>query len=182
MLKIQPTGLNEVLILEYDVNKDNRAVFHRTFSRELMLNSGILTEFTEEISYHPMKKNTLYGIHFQNHPKAQAKLLYCAKGRILDFAIDLRKNSSTYKKWISIELTEDNRKQLYIPHGFGHAALTLEDNSNIVMRIDNAFDTSLSRAIRYDDKDINLNITLSEIILSKQDTYAPFLVDSDCNL
>lgn len=133
MLKLHQTDLKEVLVLEYTVNKDSRAVSHRTYSCELMYNSGILTEFTEEISYHPMKQNILYGIHFQNYPKPQTKLIYCAKGRILDFAIDLRHNSSTFKKWISVELS-------------------------------------------------SLNIRTPEIILSKQDTYAPFLVDSDCNL
>ena len=168
--------------MEYAVNQDNRAIFHRTFSKELLLNSGVFTEFTEEISYHPMKKDTLYGIHFQNHPKPQAKLIYCAKGRILDFAIDLRSNSETYKKWVCVELNEDNKRQLYIPHGFGHAALTIADNSNIVMRIDNTFDPSLSKAIRFDDKDIALNIPASGIILSAQDSIAPFLADSDCNL
>ena len=80
MVKVTRLELPEVLLLEYPTNQDNRAVFHRTFSKEQMQQIGIKNEFVEEVTYHPFKKNTVYGIHFQNHPKAQAKLLYCTKG------------------------------------------------------------------------------------------------------
>lgn len=182
MLKVTRLELPEVLLLEYPVSQDNRAVFHRTFSKEQLLLAGIENEFVEEISYHPMKKDTVYGIHFQNHPKAQAKLLYCTKGRILDFAVDLRKASNTYKKWVSVELNADNKKQLLIPAGFGHAALTLDDDTNIMMRIDNCFDPSLSRAIQYNDPDLGLLLDVINPVLSVQDRDAPRLVDCDINL
>ena len=182
MLKVTKLEIEEVLLLEYEVSQDNRATFHRTFSKEQELIAGIDVSFIEEISYHPMKKGTLYGIHFQNHPKAQSKLIYCTKGRILDFAVDLRQNSTTYKQWVCIELSAVNKKQLLIPAGFGHAALTLEDDTNIIMRIDNYFDPHLSRAIRYDDPDLALSFDAECPTLSEQDRLAPFLVDCDFNL
>ena len=182
MLKVTRLELPEVLLLEYEVNQDNRAVFHRTFSEKQLILAGIENEFVEELSYHPIKKNTVYGIHFQNHPKAQTKLVYCARGSIIDFAVDLRKNSSTYKKWVSVELSSDNKKQLLIPAGFGHAALTLEDNSNIVMRIDKYFDSLFSGAIQYNDPEIGLMLDVVNPALSLQDSSAPRLIDCNINL
>ena len=182
MLKVMRLNLPEVLLLKYPVNQDNRSIFHITFSKELLHQAGVKNEFIEEITYHPVKKNTFYGIHFQNHPKAQAKLIHCTKGRILDFAVDLRKTSSNYKKWVSVELNADNKRHLYIPSGFGHAALTLDDDATIVMRIDNHFDPLLSRAIRYNDPAVALSLDVLNPILSAQDMDAPFLKDCDINL
>lgn len=182
MPKVTRLTLPEVLLLEYPVNQDSRSIFHITFSKEHMLQAGIENEFVEEITYHPMKKNTVYGIHFQNHPKAQTKLLYCTKGRILDFAVDLRKASSTYRKWVSVELNADNKKQLYIPAGFGHAALTLDDDTTIVMRIDNCFDPSFSRTVQYNDPALGLPLDVINPVLSPQDIDAPLLKDCDINL
>jgi len=124
----------------------------------------------------------LYGIHFQNHPKVQTKLLFCIKGRGLDFAIDLRQNSATYKKWVSVELSAQNRNQIYIPAGFGNAFLSLEDDTQIVMRIDNYFDAALSRTITYADRELNIAFDVLKPILSEQDKNAPTLMNSDCNL
>ena len=182
MLKVTKLELPEVLLLEYAVNQDNRAVSHRTFSKAELLRAGIESEFVEEISYHVVKKNTVYGIHFQNHPKAQTKLVYRASGCILDFAVDLRKASSNYKKWVCVELSGDNKKQLLIPAGFGHAALTLEDNTNIVMRIDEYFDSSLSGAIQYNDPEVGLMSGIIDPVLSEQDRTAPELIDCKINL
>lgn len=182
MLKVTKLDIKDVLVLEYEVKEDNRGVSHRFFSKRELECVGIHTEFVEEILYCPSKKGTLFGIHFQNHPKAQTKLLYCTKGRGLDFAVDLRRNSKTYKKWVCVELSSENRKQIYIPQGFGHAFLTLEDDTNVVIKIDNYFDSSLQRAITYTDTELNIEFNISEPILSEQDKNAPVLKDCDCNL
>lgn len=182
MIKVSHFGFQEVLLLEYPANEDNRGISFRTFSKRELIDIGITSDFVEEVLYCPNRKNTLYGIHFQNHPKAQAKLVYCTKGRMLDFSIDLRKDSNTYKKWACVELSSDNRKQVYIPAGFGHAALTLEDDSCIVFRIDEYFDSSLSRAIKFDDIDLNIDFGVTTPILSPKDQKAPYLKESDCNL
>lgn len=182
MLKVTKLEIEDVLVLEYEVKEDNRGFSHRNFSKRELEKAGIDTEFVEEILYCPMKQGTLYGIHFQNHPKAQTKLLYCTKGRGLDFAVDLRKNSNTYKKWVCVELSPENRKQIYIPVGFGHAFLSLEDNTNVVFKIDNYFDSKLQRAITFEDVELNINFGISNPILSEQDKNASTLKDSDCNL
>ena len=181
MLKVTNTDLPAVLILEYEPKDDTRGPVYMNFSREEMILAGIHTEFVEEYLYCPAKKGTLYGIHFQNNPKAQSKLVYCTKGKALDFAVDLRKYSATYKQWSCVELSPENRKQLYIPKGFGHALLTLEDDTHIVFRIDEYFDPNLSRAIFYKDEELNIPFEILDPVLSKQDKNAPRLIDCDCN-
>lgn len=182
MLKVTKLDIEDVLVLEYEVKEDNRGVKQSYFSKRELEEVGINTEFVEEILYCPTKKGTLYGIHFQNHPKAQTKLLYCTKGRGLDFAVDLRRNSKTYKKWVCVELSPENRKQIYIPSGFGHSFLSLEDDTNVVIKIDNYFDSKLQRAITFADVELKIGFNISNPILSEQDKNAPALKDSDCNL
>lgn len=113
---------------------------------------------------------------------AQAKLLYCTKGSGLDFAVDLRKNSKTFRRWVCVELSSDNRKQIYIPKGFGHAFLSLEDNTSVVMRIDNYFEQKYRRGIAWNDPELNITFPIDKPILAQHDIEAPFLKDSDCNL
>ncbi len=182
MLKSTPTKLKEVLVLEYDSGLDNRGSSHKIFSKRELTEAGITTEFIEETIYCPSAKGTIYGIHFQNHPMAQAKLLYCIKGRGLDFAVDLRRDSQTYKEWICVEISPENRKQIYIPSGFGHAFLSLEDNTEVVMKIDNEFHPDYRRAIMYNDPELNLQFPVDKPVLSEMDRHAPCLKDSDCNL
>ena len=182
MLKITPTSLPEVLILEYENDADVRGAFYPVYSKCEMWEADIETDFIEETVYCPQKAGTLYGIHFQNHPMAQTKLLYCIKGRGLDYAVDLRKGSDTYRQWVCVELSADNRKQIYIPQGFGHAFLSLEDDTNIVMRIDKAFDPRYRRGIAWNDPEPNIPFPVDQPILAPHDIDAPFLKDSDCNL
>jgi dTDP-4-dehydrorhamnose 3,5-epimerase len=182
MLKVTPTGLQEVKILEFEKNIESRGCSYPVFSAQELREAGIEAGFVEESVYCPEKAGTLYGIHFQNHPMAQAKLLYCIRGRGLDFAVDLRRDSQTYRKWVCVELSADNRKQIYIPKGFGHAFLSLEDDTSIVMRIDNYFDEKYRRAIAWDDPDLNISFPVESPILARHDIEAPFLKDSDCNL
>jgi dTDP-4-dehydrorhamnose 3,5-epimerase len=181
MLKIISTDLEEVLILEYESRDDKRGIVHKNFSKRDLEEVGITTEFVEEYLYCPEKKGTLYGIHFQNKPKAQTKLVYCTKGRGLDFAVDLRKNSKTYKKWVCVELSPENRRQVYIPKGFGHAFVTLEDDTNLVYRIDEYSDPNLQCAITYKDDELKIPFNVKDPTLSLQDMNAPYLRDSECN-
>jgi dTDP-4-dehydrorhamnose 3,5-epimerase len=182
MLKVTLTDLPEVMILEYEKYLEIRGCSYSNFSSRELNEMGINIDFVEENVYCPEKAGTLYGIHFQNNPMAQSKLLYCTKGRGLDFAVDLRKDSRTYKRWICTELSSDNRKQIYIPKGFGHAFLSLEDNTNIVMKIDNYFHQEYRRGIAWNDPDLNITFPIDKPILAQHDIEAPSLKDSDCNL
>lgn len=182
MIKITKLDLPEILVLEYDIDKDNRGAAYKNFSKKELQSIGINVEFVEESVYCPVKKGTLYGVHFHNNPKPQTKLLYCTKGRGLDFAVDLRHKSATYKRWVCVELSPENRKQIFIPAGFGHAFLSLEDNTNVVMRIDEYFDPKYRRGIAYNDPELNIKFPVKNPILSDADCISPLLKDSDCNL
>ncbi len=182
MLKVTPTALPEVLVLEYDKILESRGCSYTNFSNRELKELGIGTEFLEENVYCPQREGTLYGIHFQNNPMAQTKLLYCVEGRGLDFAVDLRKDSDTYKRWVCVELSAENRKQIYIPKGFGHAFLSMEDNTRVAMKIDCYFHQDYRRGIAWNDPDLKIAFPIDTPILARHDIYAPLLKDSDCNL
>ncbi|MBP3886479.1 MAG: dTDP-4-dehydrorhamnose 3,5-epimerase [Cellulosilyticum sp.] len=182
MLKILETELKEVKILEYTCKEDNRGLTFSTYSEKVLLENGIDIHFTEQNIYCPIKSGTLYGIHFQNNPAAQTKLLYCIAGRGIDYAVDLRRDSPTYLKWISVELSKENRRQIFIPKGFGHAFVSLEDNTQVVMWIDEYFDKKYSRQIAWNDSQIAIQYPIENPILAQHDIDAPKLSDSDCNL
>jgi dTDP-4-dehydrorhamnose 3,5-epimerase len=182
MLKVTHTILPEVIVLEYDKIYETRGFSYLYYSRRELLEAGIDTDFIEENVYCPKSAGTLYGVHFQNNPMAQSKLLYCIKGRGFDYAVDLRKNSKTYKQYVCVELSAENRKQIYIPKGFGHAFLSLEEDTNVVMRIDNYFNPEYRRGIAWNDPELNIIFPIERPILAQHDIEAPFLRDSDCNL
>jgi len=181
-MKVNSTKLEEVKIIEYEPKYDNRGYSYSTFNKKELEQVGINFEYVEERVYLSEKTGTLYGIHFQNNPKAQAKLLYCISGRGIDYAVDLRKNSFTYLQWICVELSAKNRKQIYIPKGFGHAFISLEDNTKNVMRYDESFDCRYSRQIAYNDPEIRIEYPFNNPILAPHDINAPLLSDSDLNL
>jgi len=181
-LKVICTSLEDVKILEYDFNTDNRGLSYPLYCKNELEKEEIYFNYTEERIYRSAKAGTLYGIHFQNNPKPQAKLLFCIKGREIDYAIDLRKDSSTYLKWISVELSEANRKQIYIPKGFGHAFISLEHDTRNVMRFDEPFDSRYSRQIEYNDSEIGIIYPINNPILAPHDINAPTLKNSDLNL
>lgn len=181
-MRVENTGLHEVKIIEYERKTDNRGFSCPTYRKNDLAEAGIAFDYTEEIEYFSEKAGTLYGIHFQNAPRAQAKLLYCTQGRGIDYAIDLRNGSPTFLKWIGVELSADNRKQIYIPQGFGHAFLSLQDHTKNVMRIDEPFDPRYSRQIAYNDPDIAIPYPIDAPILASHDIHAPLLADSDVNL
>ena len=108
--------------------------------------------------------------------------MYCIKGRGIDYAIDLRKSSPTYLQWVGVELSADNKKQIYIPKGFGHVFLSLEDGTMNVMRFDEPFDQQFSRQIAYNDPDIGIKYPIENPILAPHDRNAPMLAESDLNL
>ena len=181
-MKVYSTAIPEVKIIEYGKKKDNRGFSYTIYNKEAMEESGIYFEYKQENVYYSEKAGTLYGIHFQNNPKAQAKIIYCIAGKGIDYAVDLRKESSTYLKWVSVTLSADDGKQIYIPKGFGHAFISLAEGTRNVMRFDEPFDARYSRQIAYNDPAIGLVYPLSEVILAEHDVKAPLLVESDVNL
>ena len=175
------TDIKGVYIIEPQVFGDHRGYFMETYSSEKFAQIGIDTIFVQDNQSFTAKKGTLRGIHFQNNPMAQAKLVRVIKGAVLDVAVDLRKESPTYKKWVAVELSAENKRMLFIPRGFGHGFLTLTDDVEFCYKVDNLYSKECDRGVRFDDSTIGVDWGIENPILSVKDEQAPTLEESDCN-
>jgi len=180
-MNVIKTDLEGVLIIEPQVFGDNRGWFMETYSKSKLQELGIDAEFVQDNHSFSAQKGTLRGIHFQNEPAAQAKLIRCTQGSVLDVAVDLRKGSPTYKKWVSIELSAENKKMFFIPKGFGHGFMTLEDNTEFQYKVDDYYSKENDRSIKYNDPEIGVDWGQVEPVLSEKDKSAPLLKNSDVN-
>ena len=178
-MKITATALPEVKIVEPQVFGDNRGWFYESYSYEKLKEGGIDIRFVQDNRSYSKEKGTLRGIHFQKSPMAQTKLITCTRGRILDVAVDLRKDSPDYLKWVSVELNEDNKLMLFIPKGFGHGFVTLSEDVEVLYKVDEYYSKEHDRSIRFDDEAIGVDWGITDPVLSEKDKNAPLLCDSD---
>lgn len=180
-MSIIQTDLEGVHIIEPQVCGDERGWFCEVYSKGKFADSGLDIDFIQDNHSFSAKKGTLRGLHFQNNPKAQTKLVRCTRGSILDVAVDIRKGSPTYLKWVAVELSEQNKKQLLVPKGFAHGFLTLSDDVEVQYKVDECYYPALDRSIRFDDPEIGVSWKIDKPILSEKDKNAPLLKDSDAN-
>ena len=181
MLKIS-TLLDDVLLISPIVHSDSRGHFLETYSEFKMRKLGINSNFVQDNQSYTKQKGTIRGIHFQNAPMAQAKLVRVISGAILDVVVDLRKGSPTYLQWITIELNSLNKHMLFVPRGYGHGFLTLTNDVELCYKVDNPYSKEHDRSIRFDDPTIGVVWNITDPILSEKDRTAPTYVKSDCNL
>ncbi len=181
-IKITPLALDGVFVIEPDYFYDERGYYSETFSERSLKEHGFnAPRFVQDGESLSLKKGIVRGIHFQKEPKAQSKLVRCVKGRVFDVAVDLRKSSPTYKKWVGVELSLDNKKQIFIPKGFGHAFMTLEDNCIVQYKVDELYYKEFDRSIKFDDPEIGVKWPIENPYKSEKDKLAPSLKDSDVN-
>ncbi len=171
------TKLEGVYILIPKVFGDHRGFFMESWNRRTMEEAGLFYDFVQDNHSLSTAKGTLRGIHFQKGDKAQAKLVRCVRGAVLDVAVDLRHDSQTYKQWIGVELSEENKKQLLIPRGFGHGFVTLTDHVEFLYKTDNYYAPEADGGIRWNDPDIGVDWGIDHPVLSEKDTKNPFLKD-----
>ena len=171
------TKLDGVVVLIPKVFGDHRGFFMESWSRRTMEAAGLHYDFVQDNHSLSTVKGTLRGIHFQRGDKAQAKLVRCVRGAVLDVAVDLRYDSPTYKQWVAVELSEENKKQLLIPRGFGHGFVTLTDHVEFLYKADNYYAPEADGGIRWNDPDIAVDWGVEHPILSEKDTKHPFLKD-----
>ena len=178
-MKIVDTKIPEVKIIEPDVFGDYRGYFMESWSEpKYAALSFVPVQDNESFT---AKKGTLRGLHFQQNPMSQAKIVRVVTGAVMDVAVDLRKGSPTYLQWVTAELSGENHRQFYIPRGFAHGFLTLTDNVTFCYKADNLYSKECDRSIRFDDPAIGVDWGVSDPILSEKDLKAPLLADSDCN-
>ena len=180
-LKITDLALPGVKVIEPTYFEDYRGYYCETYSSRTMAQYGMNPVFVQDNHSFSLKKGTIRGIHFQNNPHPQLKLVRCTRGRVMDYAVDLRRDSPTFKQWVAVELSAENRKQIWIPSGFGHAFITLEDNCEVLYKVDDWYYPELDRAIAYNDPEIGIDWGTDSPIISVKDTKAPTLTLSDVN-
>ena len=158
---------------------DERGYFMETYNQNDFKEAGLNMVFVQDNQSYSAQKGTLRGIHFQKGDAAQAKLVRCGRGAVLDVAVDLRKGSPTYKKWVAVELSAENKRQLLIPRGFGHGFVTLTDDVEFLYKEDNLYNPSTDRNILWNDPELGIDWRVENPILSEKDQRAPLLHDSD---
>jgi len=178
-MKIIPTTLADSFIIEPAVFKDARGFFYEFFNADKFRDeTGIMVQFIQD-NLAKSDRGALRGLHFQKGDYAQAKLVSVIQGSVLDVIVDIRRNSKTFGKTFSVELNSQNKLQLYVPRGFAHAYLCLEDNTLFYYKVDNYYHKESEGGIIYNDPDLNINwqFDLSEIILSDKDKKLPLFKD-----
>ena len=146
-MNIFETDVLDVYIIEPQVFGDHRGWFMESWSQRKLEEKGLYYNFVQDNQSYSAKKGTLRGLHFQNGETSQAKLVRCARGAVLDVAVDLRKGSPTYKKWVAVELSAENKRQLLIPRGFAHGFVTLTDDVEFLYKADNYYNQPMERSI-----------------------------------
>lgn len=175
-MEILKTGIPDLLIVKPQVFEDHRGYFFESYNKEKFLQQGIDQNFVQD-NESKSAKNVLRGLHFQKPPFAQGKLVRVMKGAVLDVAVDIRKMSSTYGKWASIVLSESNKWMYWIPPGFAHGFVTLEDDTVFFYKCTNVFNRASEGSIRWNDPDLNIDWGVSEPLLSDKDREAPLFRD-----
>lgn len=172
------TEIEGLVIVEPKVFGDHRGFFMESWSERAFAEAGLNYTFVQDNHSSSTVKGTLRGIHFQRGDKAQAKLVRCVRGRVLDVAVDLRPGSPTYKKWVAVELSEENKRMVMIPRGFGHGFVTLTDNVEFLYKADNPYVPESEGGIRWNDPELNIDWGLQNPVLSDKDKVNPFLKDA----
>jgi len=172
--------IKDVMLITPEVYQDERGFFKETFKDSDFSKMGISIEFLQD-SISRSSKNIIRGLHYQKNPKAQAKLVSCVKGTIFDVAVDIRKNSPTYGKWVGAELSEENHQALFIPRGFAHGFVALSDIADVSYKLSEEHSEKDEAGIIYNDPDICIQWPVENPILSKRDRSNPTLKQADNN-
>jgi len=174
-MRFTELSLKGAYLIELAQFCDERGYFMRSFCKKEFEKYSLCTDFVQHSISDNYKKGTLRGLHYQKHPYEEIKIVSCLKGAVYDVILDLRKYSTSYKQWLGFKLNENNKKMLYIPKGFAHGFLTLEDNTLISYYMSDYFNNESYMGIRYNDKDFNIEwIQAPEIISEKDSNYEDF--------
>ena len=172
--KFTKLSISDVVLIEPQIFQDERGFFLENFKEFDFEENGIHAKFVQD-NYSYSFKKVLRGLHFQKPPKTQAKLVTALKGEIFDVAVDLRKNSSTYGKWIGEILSEKNHSSLYIPEGFAHGFCVLSNDANVLYKTTREYSSEHESGIIWNDPDLNISWSFKDPILSKKDQSLPLL-------
>ncbi len=181
-MKIITTPISGLIVIEPKVFTDARGYFYESYNQKSFENEGIKNIFVQD-NQSKSNKGVLRGLHYQLEPFAQAKLVRVISGSVFDVAVDIRKGSPTFGQWFGEILSAENKKQMFVPRGFAHGFLVLEDNTEFFYKCDNFYSKEHDRGIKFDDPAIGIdwNFPLENLILSDKDKTAPLLKDAEYN-
>lgn len=169
-MKFTETFIKDVFIIEPGILKDDRGYFYESYNQKRFKEAGIGVDFIQD-NQSLSQKGTLRGLHAQAPPKAQGKLVRVIRGSVLDVAVDIRKGSATYGKHVSVNLSGDNHKMFWVPAGFLHGFLTLEDQTIFSYKVTNLYQKDAEIGVAWNDSDLNIDwgIDPADVILSEKD-------------
>ena len=168
---VTKTAIEGLLILEPRVFKDDRGLFFESFNEKLFTEAAGPIEFIQD-NQSVSKKGVLRGLHFQNNPHAQGKLVRVAKGSVIDVAVDIRKDSPTYGEYVAVELSAENNKQFWIPAGFAHGFVAMEDDTVFCYKCTDYYAPECEGSLLWNDEDLNINWGIENPLVSEKDKVA----------
>lgn len=168
-------GLNDVFVVDLNKIEDERGFFSRYYCKDEFKTHNLETQWVQMNTTFTKNKGTVRGLHFQREPMLEAKTVRCFRGSIWDVIVDLRKDSSTFKNWLAIELNETNRSMLYVPKGFAHGFQTLQNNCELLYMHSEFYSPQYECGIRFDDPELNINWPLPIEFVSNRDSNLPQL-------
>lgn len=174
-------AIKDIKLFIPKIFRDARGWFCESYSEKVFNADGFFYSFIQDNHSFSEKKGTLRGLHYQAEPKAQTKLVRCTKGSVFDVAVDLRRGSPTYKKWVGEILSQENFKQLLIPKGFAHGFLTLTDDTEVQYKVDNFYSPEHERSICFDDPEFSIDWGIEKPLLSDKDRNALLFVNCGCD-
>ena len=167
--------IEDLILVRPKVFGDNRGFFAECYKKSDFALNGINVDFVQD-NHSKSSKGVLRGLHYQQSPYAQAKLVKCIKGQIYDVAVDIRPNSKSFGKYVKVELSEDNKCMLYIPEGFAHGFVVLSDEAELIYKTSAEYAPEYDNGIRWDDKNLNIDWGIDfEPVLSEKDKKLPYL-------
>ncbi len=176
----KPLEIPEVVLITPRVFEDERGFFMETYKQTEFEQFGIRESFVQD-NHSCSSQNTLRGLHYQKNPVAQAKLVRCVKGAIFDVAVDIRKGSPTYGKWVGVVLSAQNKRMLYVPIGFAHGFWALEDGTEVIYKVSNFYSPEHEAGIIWNDPEVGIKWPKGAPFLSSRDQNWPLLKDADNN-
>ena len=170
----------EVILVDAKAFSDDRGYFLESFKKSVFTSNGIDTKFVQDNFSHSVK-GVLRGLHYQKNPKAQAKLVIALRGKIFDVAVDIRKNSPTFGKWVGEILSEKNHKLLYVPEGFAHGFCVLSNEADVLYKVNQEYSPEHEMGILWNDPDLHISWPIKKPILQERDILLPILKNAENN-
>lgn len=179
-MQVERLAIPELLLITPRKHGDDRGFFSEVFRADLLAEHGIDAPFVQDNHALSAQPGVLRGLHFQTAPSAQGKLVRCARGSILDVAVDIRRGSPTYGRHVTAEISADNWRQIWIPPGFAHGYVTLEPSTEVLYKVTAYYDPACDRGIAWDDPDLGIDwrINRADLILSAKDQNHPRLAEA----